>query len=655
MKKIVKKLKQFSNNLDLYFTIYCWDKLSIQNKEVPTIRQWLDSEVLLNDVLEKLLKFQGIFEKSYIEILLENKDILSLYEQEKDCLNLFDVLAEIEPKRFYLSSSFIKLIKNNITGNSVYAPFDDNFLTLQIIESGQVNFELIEEDKICCYFSFLKNIGVFNFNLKISNPIINPSFTQNSNLVKFDTSLLFLFSKYKFNYNFETDIFNRFDHSMNTKRYYIHILEHLLAQTNEKIVALLPLNFFTDETAAVSTFKKMLIDNNWLDKIYFLHKNVIKQTNEHLSLLVIDKHKSDTFLEIYDLGFQEKKAKEMLHYNKIKRLYEYTDKILSLKPKTFDLKELKNTFDFTKMIKSEILRQSQSTEKWEELENKAVKIIRQPRIIYFGDVREEDRLESLIFNTYNLIIKANEKINYLFTIEDENNEKDKEHQILLATLWDFVKKEKLWDKIRNLIPLENDEIIGITTYKYYEINSSCIEEGFIFKIDEKMLEAEKFNLRKVKEYDVLLNTKGDINKVAIVPPAKYIIDTEYFDLKLNNQTYKVPVKHIYDFIPICTSQNIIILRFEEPFDAILVWQFLLSKIGKILLKLLNASSNVSIIKINDLKNLLIPKVNNKHKLEKQSEEQLRNMCDIFYKKYLEAKIKLEELPENLVKKFIEEK
>jgi len=576
MRKFNQFIELTKNDPDMGLQLYCW-YIASQKTTINGIEKFIKDPAIQNSIIESLLKYDSIFDKNTLTKLFNNPVIINNFFDIKDQFDLADYLKTVYPNYFYHNNILKTLIEKNLSGKNIYCLFDSKLFSFALFGNDyDLNIEITEKNDISDYLVFLNKMKVFNHNIdiRIGDPIALPSFSNGLELQKFDNSLVFLFSKFKFDYDFESDPFGRFEYSHMTKRYYVHILEHLLAQTKGNLVAFLPSNFFSDETKPVKEFKKSLLSKRLIDKIYFLEKNVFKQTNEHLSMIVLNKEKKSDIIKVFDYrkssdteSNQPKSERVEIKYNKKLRLNEYTESLFDLTPKKIDVIKIyeKQLFDFTKLT-SDI---NNASNKSNTITKADVKKIRQPKVEYFYD--DDRKIDSLYFHESqesdfishaSQILNRLSELNKLPTLDNSKVINSISHENMIESLKMFY-PEDLW------ITDEKDE--EIPRYRILEINNQSIDDGFIYQIHEKDIFADMTKLIPVRPFDLLINAKGNISKAAIVPPAKYILNSDTFEIEIKGEEYSFNSDLFYTLCPIFTSQNILILRFQNKLDAILAW------------------------------------------------------------------------------------
>ena len=295
----------------------------------------------------------------------------------------------------------------------------------------------------------------------LSNALESPSFTEGnaSHILKeFDAVLAFPQINLKKNIDLKLDKYNRF-HFHKGSSLDVAYLEHVLAQTKNKAVIRMPVGF-AYRSGNERKMREYFVKNNLLEAVIQLPSNIYNHTSIESILLVINKHKSDSVINFFNLN----------HESLLKKEGRRT--VL----KTVDgLFTLYNIFDANDYDPSDVFTKIQAKE-----------------------IKNNDY--SLAINRYLMasdVAEIHERID-----ERYGNNIDVLQDVAM------IKKSQLF----------KDEDGG---EEVYEISpSEFVSSGYVTTATKKRYigakQKKKLETYKLQPNDILLSTKGTIGKVAIV-------------------------------------------------------------------------------------------------------------------------------------------
>ncbi len=355
--------------------------------------------------------------------------------------------TEYADENGFFSPYFIRELYVPFTQGFAYA----KFMTGQIYTDGQIaKYSLVAE-----LISLFESSGI---EFKLSNALENPSYLDNRNkdkLRKFEHVLSFPPYSVKQNFDYTKDKYNRFIFQKGSVLD-IAYFEHILAQTKDRAVVLMPVGF-TYRTGNEELFRKYLIEQNYLEGIVQLPPNLHSATSIETTFFIINKIRNQHALKPDDIMFINLKDESFIKREGRQLVFKSVDEIRDI---YINKKEIKN-------ISALISR------------------------------------EEIAENNYSFAIDK-----YVV------NEKTKEVQKDLEK-FELIKLEDIADVRKS--QLFKDEEKGL---EIFEISPSDFNKaGFTLECGKiKKIESQKNRLDtyKLEPYDVLLSTKGTIGKVAII-------------------------------------------------------------------------------------------------------------------------------------------
>ena len=287
----------------------------------------------------------SLFDSNYFDKLTD-KDIESLFRRLElilDCTD-FNKIAETiicwpglekEFDYFSLPTEVAELMTElgAIYGDkTVYCPFDASLklALLSNTKTKNVFVEIQTQDPLPYLLNLLKDGSI---KIRVSDPVLWPSWTEQGQLMQFDVSLAYLPVGKKYNKDKIKDIFERFPE----ESYYSEVLyiRHILAQMREKAILLISNNILSRTSGGERSLKEDLVNKGWLSKIIALPPDLFPSSNNSFSLVEIDKSHiqvGSTHVLCFNANsenYYEKKAKSKIVGSAKNRL-KNSDEILDL-------------------------------------------------------------------------------------------------------------------------------------------------------------------------------------------------------------------------------------------------------------------------------------------------------------------------------------
>lgn len=352
--------------IKVLYLLKAWKKISpsIENKE-------LRYDYLFNQNIE-VQEFQFIINKLSKIIPLFDLFINSNVRLEKlksnELIEMFNIVndyGKVFPSIFdsfysildgYMDFSVanqiadlgIKLLDGKY--NEIYSPFS-NAYNMAYYTNKKVIAESFADEFI---IELMKTIDNINIDFRFCNPLENPTYISLDNpheLKQFDCVLSFppmgLATNNKF---LEMDKFNRFKiHKVKSNREIAHF-EHILSQTKDKAVVLMPVGF-TYRGNQDEEFRKYLIENNFLESVIQLPPNLHNATSIETTFIIINKKKKDNniyFLNLKNESFIKREGRKLVltDIDKIIALYNSKEEVENIS-KIINPKEIKeNNYSF---------------------------------------------------------------------------------------------------------------------------------------------------------------------------------------------------------------------------------------------------------------------------------------------------------------------
>ncbi len=309
----------------LYF-LKAWKKLSMDRENnILEFDNFYTQTIKVKEfksIIDELSKTQKLFE------LFTSLNINIDKIKDEDLMNIFYIVNDIDilPNVFdtfyssfnsYMDFSVanqiadfgIRLLDGDCT--EIYAPFSNGY-NIAYYTDKKIVAESFADEFIIELMKIIDNIDIeFTFD----NPLDNPQYLNENQLKQFDCTLSFPPMGVSTNNEFlNTDNFNRFKfHKVKSSRDIAHF-EHILAQTKNKAVVLMPVGF-TYRGSQDEEFRKYLIDNNWLEAVIQLPPNLHNATSIETTFIIINKQKKDNtiyFLNVKHDSFLKREGRKLV-------------------------------------------------------------------------------------------------------------------------------------------------------------------------------------------------------------------------------------------------------------------------------------------------------------------------------------------------------
>ncbi|RXJ81065.1 N-6 DNA methylase [Arcobacter sp. F2176] len=346
-----------------------FEDLKSQLKEVKNIYD-------VTEILDGLEKIENVKDDLFIELfnISQNVEIPSIYEafEYREGLHTSVVSKQIVE----LS---IKLLDEE-NESPIYVPFKDG---LKVSE--------LTTRKVCCEYDDSKKSFVASLlrlwdnkkiDFRLTDSLEKPKFSQENSLEKFDSVIAFPPLSLMKQFDTMGDKFNRFKIHKNVKRLDVAHFEHVISQTKNKAVILMPVGF-TFRSGIEEEFRKYLIENNILETMIQLPPNMYSATSIETTLFIINKNKNNKniqFINLKDEKFLTKIGRKTVlkDINEIVKIY--LEKKVESHSRIISYEVIKNNnFNFSidrYITKNESIP---SSFKWIKLEN--VSIIRKSQTL----------------------------------------------------------------------------------------------------------------------------------------------------------------------------------------------------------------------------------------------------------------------------------
>jgi len=352
--KLPRSLRQ-DQIAKLLYTLKAWKILSndntIENTELSyeTFYASTIKAKKLNEIFHSLAKSHKLFElfigQGNILSKISDDDLTLLFNEtvfRKDFIPVTDMFYSVlEGTYDYSVSNQIAELGVKLLGSDcdeIYAPFS-NSLNLSYYTDKEVYAESMADEFI---IELMKIIDGIDINFKYTDTLDEPAYINEDAphlLRQFSCTLSFPPMGLSMGKALKgEDKFRRFRiHKGRGHRDVAHI-EHILAQTKNKAVVLLPVGI-TYRAGSELELRKHLIENNLLEAIIQLPSNLHNATSIETTFFIINKHKTDE--NIYFLNLKDK---QFLGKDGRKTIISNIDKVLSLYEDKEELEKIINSF-----------------------------------------------------------------------------------------------------------------------------------------------------------------------------------------------------------------------------------------------------------------------------------------------------------------------
>ena len=218
-----------------------------------------------------------------------------------------------------LSELGARLIGANV--QSVYCPFNRGAdFAMQWPKSVDKCGETLVDSEV--FLAEVHNILLSNnFQTVNINPIYSPYYIGDGGLKQFDASIAIPPIGMKLKTEDINDIWGRFpEKSLMGEVYFIR---HMLAQTSKTVVCFVANGLLFRSAAGEKQFKQDVVHQNWVKAIIALPSNLLSHTGIQISVLVLDKNKTDKKVKFIDASsdvFTDKSSRTRNRLTNIDRI-----------------------------------------------------------------------------------------------------------------------------------------------------------------------------------------------------------------------------------------------------------------------------------------------------------------------------------------------
>lgn len=315
--------------LELIYVVKAWEKLSADGKIAEELgfntfyNQKIEVKKLAS-IFEKLSKTNKLFELySFDSKMIDDKtliEILGLIKKMAQIPNVNDAFYNSKGMHdFSVSNQIAELGIKLLDGDSkeLYVPFTNGFAYASYTDRKIfADFQNPKSALIVELINILENKEIeFSLTNALEKPIfINP---EAPHLLKeFDSVLSFPPFGLRSKLDISKDKFHRFQFQRGAVLDIAHF-EHILAQTKEKAVVLMPVGF-TYRGSSEEKFRRYLVDNNYLEAIIQLPPNLHSATSIETTFFIINKRKNDSnvhFINLKDDSFVVRDGRKLVFKN----------------------------------------------------------------------------------------------------------------------------------------------------------------------------------------------------------------------------------------------------------------------------------------------------------------------------------------------------
>ena len=320
IQKNLDSLRGFINAqeaINLIYVVKAWIKLSIDGKidEELSFNTFYTQKVnvkKLASIFEKLSKKIKLFELySFDTKMLDEKTLITILGSTKQITQIPNVNDAFYNSKgmhdFSVSNQIAELGMKLLDGDSkeLYVPFTNGFAYTNYTDKKIfADFQNLQSALIAELINILEDKEI---EFSLTNALEKPIFINSDAphlLKQFDAVLSFPPFNFKGNIDTSKDKFHRFQFQRGTVLDIAHF-EHILAQTKEKAVVLMPVGF-TYRGSIEEEFRKHLVEKNYLEAIIQLPPNLHSATSIETTFFVINKQKNNEkvhFINLKDESF----------------------------------------------------------------------------------------------------------------------------------------------------------------------------------------------------------------------------------------------------------------------------------------------------------------------------------------------------------------
>lgn len=318
---------QSSQLLEFSCQLLLWAKLSQEGK-IPTDLSFdkdnrPTSAQQLTDIFSELNALEEVG-NAFRDIGVDLDDVSVL--QALDILQ--DVFQAGLPKRFEIPDSFSSFLSDrgigqslipeevadlminladDLKGKDIYCPYDNlGQLARRVNKVGGTPFA--ELSTTSPLFWLINHLTDTSINAVVGEPVRNPSFTERGELKQFDVSLACPpIGKKADKELVERDFFNRF--SYRTSSWSILSILHILAQTKERAIIIIPNNILFS-SGAEKSLREDLLKRGLIETITCFPPAILPFTGIKISIIVLNRNNQSDSVRFVDASSEKFSAKD---------------------------------------------------------------------------------------------------------------------------------------------------------------------------------------------------------------------------------------------------------------------------------------------------------------------------------------------------------
>ena len=317
-------------SLEFSLQLLAWLKLSLEEKIPANLSFDKDNKPtsakevieILNrlNALEELGNARYAFRNIGVEV--DDVSILRAFEILQDVIqagflnhlqiseSLYLSLSPKEIGQWFVPEEIANLtvhLFSNLKGKDIYCPYDDlgQFARRVNGVGGKAFVELSTKLSLFWLMNILSDTSI---HAVISDPIKNPGFTENGKLKQFDISLAFPPMGKKADKDIiDRDFFSRFPYS--TSSWSVLAIWHILAQTKEKAIIIIPNNILFS-SGAEKSLREDLLKKHLIETIICFPPAILPSTGIKISMLVLNRKNQSESVRFVDASSEKFSAKD---------------------------------------------------------------------------------------------------------------------------------------------------------------------------------------------------------------------------------------------------------------------------------------------------------------------------------------------------------
>lgn len=315
---------------ELSLQLLAWVKLSLEGK-IPADLSFDQennptSARKLIDIFEKLNNLGKLGDACYafrnIGVDVDDISVLQAFDVLQDIIqagfvngfeipeSLYQSLSDREIGEWFIPEEVADLmvrLSGDLKGKDVYCPYDN--LGQLARKVNQLGGEASVELSTKLSFFWLTNIlSDMSINATVGEPIKNPAFTEKGELKRFDIALAFPpMGKKAYKEIIDRDLFNRFPDR--TSSWSVLAIRHILAQTKEKAIIIIPNNILFS-SGAERALREDLLKRNFIETIICFPPAILPSIGIKISILVLNQKNRSNAVRFVDAGAEAFSAKD---------------------------------------------------------------------------------------------------------------------------------------------------------------------------------------------------------------------------------------------------------------------------------------------------------------------------------------------------------